>query len=281
LNLVGGRINEVLAGANGRVLGKRDLLRLFEALGNQMARCLGDVELARTVADDLEVDRLASLHLRAGGAQLGHRGCLLCAGLRHVGTRALAHFKARVGSTNLLAKELEVALAENRYLPVAQHVDIGCGGVEEDVLFAVAQALVRGAHAGFRRIDGVKGLKAVEDRLLDLDAEGARADLDTLIVRIGQAAACSDRRAPAGLCDRDAFIRDTDAGACGIERRIVGIRLGQGTLQRLTEGWSRCQRYTRNKRGKQTFADRKQVPPLNMPSGGYASRLTRTNPRAS
>src|SRR5690606_16142124 len=135
--------------------------------------------------------------------------------------RAFPNLEPRVGGAHLLSEEFEVALAERRDLAVADHVDIGRGGVEEDILLAVAQAFIRRADTRLGRLDVVQCLKAVEYRLLDLDAEGAGADLDAVLAADAQAAGGAHRGPPPRLRDRDIFVGDTHAGARRVEAGIV------------------------------------------------------------
>ena len=113
-------------------------------------------------ADHLKVDRRARLHLGTRGAQLRHRRRTRGVGLRDVGAGALADFEARARRTRLLGQELQVLLGQDGDLTVANDIHVGRGGVEQDVLFGVAQALLRGAHMRLGGFDVVPGLKAVE-----------------------------------------------------------------------------------------------------------------------
>ena len=129
------------------------------------------LKLARLLADDLAVDRLARLRLRRRGGNLRDRRRAAGVGLGDIGPRAFADFEARPRGACLLGQELQVAFSQHRDLTVADDVHIGARGVKKRVLLLIAQAFDRRPHLRFRGADVVPGLEPVEQQLVYLDPE--------------------------------------------------------------------------------------------------------------
>ena len=98
-------------------------------------------ELTRLDADHLPISRDAGAQVGLGEAHLRARGGEARLGLRHVGAGHLADVEAIAGLTQLLLDDFDVVALQVQDGGVAQHVHVGRGGIEQDVLLAVSQRL--------------------------------------------------------------------------------------------------------------------------------------------
>ena len=133
--------------------------------------CARRLQLAGLLANDLVIDRGTGHCLRARRGQLRHGRRTAGLGLRHVGAGAFADLEARARCPHLLLQEFEVAGAQHRDLAIANDIHESAGCIEQDVLLGVTQALGGGSHARLGGAHVVRGLKAVEQHLLDLHAK--------------------------------------------------------------------------------------------------------------
>ena len=231
-----------------RMLDVGDGDRRIDTLGQSLGR-RGRRQLARFLADDLVVGRSAGQRLGARRGELRDGRRAAGFGLGDVGAGAFADLEARAGGSHLLFQELEVLRPKRGDLAVADDVHERARRIEQGVLFGIAQAFDGRPHPrlGGQRV--VLGLKPVEQRLLDLDAEEPCGEAGAVLAAPGVVGAvlAGDGRPHSRLGDRHVFVGDAHAGARRIQRRIVGVGLGQRAGERFRR--SRRQR----KRGKRKW----------------------------
>lgn len=146
--------------------------------------------------------------------------------LRDIGAGAFAHIQPRLGRTNLLVQELEVALGQDGDLAIANHVHISADRAEQRVHLVVAQVLGACKHLRFGAGDIVSCLKAVEQRLVDLNAKACRRLPRSDRRSVTDVADTQNSGPITGLGNRNALIGHPHAGASRIQRRIELVGLG-------------------------------------------------------
>ncbi len=114
------------------------------------------------------------VRLDFGGQQLGLAGGELRFRLRDVGAGDLADIEAVLGLLQRLFEHADVAVLNLDDGGVAQIVHVDGGGDQQHGLLEHAQRLARAGDLALRRAGPVGGLLAVEQRLLDRDADAAR-----------------------------------------------------------------------------------------------------------
>ena len=105
-------------------------------------------QLARLDADHLAILGDAGAQIGLGETGLRPRGGEAGLRLRHVGTGHLADIEAVVGLAQLLVDDFDVVALQIEDRRVAQHVHVGCGGIEQGVLLVVRQRLTGAENCG-------------------------------------------------------------------------------------------------------------------------------------
>ena len=229
-----GCIDQTFGRDDGRVVIRGYRNRGVDILRQHLGQWLARLQFARRIADDLLIGRFADLGLRLRRGELRYRRRPAGVCLRHVGARSLADLEARAGRARLLGQELQVLFGQHRDLAVADDIHVGAGGIEQRVLFVIAQALERRLHLRLGGPDIVGRLEAVEQHLVDLNTERAGGQAVTFLGRrIVDTARAADRRAPAGLGDRHVLVSDARAGPTVVQRRIQLVCLGKRAKKRI------------------------------------------------
>jgi hypothetical protein len=218
--------------------------RLVEARWKEFGEWRRRLQPTWLLADDLSVDGSARLRLRPRRGDPRDGGRTAGVGLGYVGAGALAHFETRARGARLLRQEFQITLQQHRHLPVANHIHIGAGRVEQDVLLSVAQALIGGEHPRFSGSDIVFGLETVEQQLVDLDAERSGGEPGARLRGVVDVRYAVYRWTIAGFGDGDALVGHPDAGTGRIQLRIELVGLGE----RAEDGFGGCGQW--RKRGR-------------------------------
>ena len=141
-------------------------------------------------------------------------------------------------------------MAQDRNLPVADHIHVGRSRIKQDILLRIAEALISSPHLGFGRGDIVPGLEAVEHGLPYLDTEKTDKQIGggvsqsqsqwrigLRIVDIGRAL---DYRPVTRFRDSHPFVGDAHARARRVQLRIELIRLRQRSTNGLRKNNGRA-----------------------------------------
>ena len=143
----------------------------------RQCRKLRKAQGPRRVADDPDVigDRSGEICLRRGQRRARQRQARLR--LRHIGAGDLADIEARLRRLELLGQHLDILLPELQDVAVANHVHIGGGAVEQNLLLDRQQPLTTGVDQGFGAV--ADRLEAAETGCVSVTATPAGA------VRVG------------------------------------------------------------------------------------------------
>ena len=172
--------------------------------------------------------------------------------LGDVGAGDLADLEAVLGRFKLTLEHLFVVDVERQYGLVAEHVQIGRRGGQQNVLFRVDQARALGTDGVFRPFRRRQRASAAVQRLGDRQADGCRIAV-LRAVRGAQGGAVAlipgitgdgDRRPPVGQRLGHLFVRGAQARPAGRQGRVVGI----GGNQRLSQGLRLGRRRRESKR---------------------------------
>ena len=197
--------------------------------GSSRSIGFGRRQLARRRADHLRIDRLADGEVDLGGIEVGAPAAEPRLRLRHVGRRDVAGVEPLLGGGERLAQERHIdALRLDQGL-VGEHVHIGGDRVEQHALPDIAQRLAPGLHLRLRLAHRVGGLEAVEQGLVDGEADRPGAQRGGLEGVVGQehahrlqagGEAGHDLRPVAGERLRHVLVGAALARALGVERGL-------------------------------------------------------------
>jgi hypothetical protein len=247
LDLEFGRVDPVQRRVDGRMLVLRERKGRLDGARHEAVDRLARREFAWLDADHLTEARnggaqvgLGQAHLRASPGKPG-------LGLRDVRARDLADVEAVAGLAELLLQNLDVVALQVQDRRVAQNVHVGRGAVEEDVLLRVAQVLPGADRLRFGLADPIAGAAAIEDVLVELqaDAAGVGCGLADVVAcaslsredGAGVVDAGVGRRANAGsiarLGPRHVLVRGAHAGPLRVKGRVAVVGPRQGACDRL------------------------------------------------
>lgn len=249
------------------MLDQRDVDRLGERLRQGLFDRLDRREIVRLVADRLAVigDRGLQRRLRGERGRLG--ACEARLRLGDVGPGDLADRELVARLPQLLLEHLDIVAVEIENRGVAQHVHVIGDGVEQDILFRVAQGLARAHHARLGLADRIERAIAVPQRLVDRQAVAARLGEDRELAareRRQRTAVLFDRRIPFRRHGRaiargrlgNVLVARPHRGALLIDVRVVEIGLDQRAADRLRRRPAPAgQRRDRRHQGESAHAD--------------------------
>ena len=231
------------------------------------------------LTDDLAIDSRAVLQIRPRlkGVRLTAREGGL--GLRDIRSRHFARGKAILGLLELLLQHIDVVVLQIKKGRIPQHVHIGRGGGDEDILFGLTQGFARLQDCRFGLPNAIAHAPAVIEGLGQAHAadpgHGIRTQfhhalVDRLVRCDADAGARAQSRAPSRRSARHALVRRPRGGALLIKVGAIPVGFRQRARNGLGPRGPMAKRGSPHQRQRQK--ERPEIqPPLTERRGSAAS----------